>query len=61
LLHRVGGPAVEFSEGGQVWYRKGKLHRVGGPAVSWIGGVVEYWLNDKMVSERAAKGKKRKG
>jgi hypothetical protein len=32
-LHRLDGPAIEFSCGTKAWYKDGQLHRVDGPAV----------------------------
>lgn len=40
-FHRIGAPAIEYSDGGRVWYLHGKVHREDGPAVEWNGG--EKW------------------
>jgi len=32
-LHRLNGPAVEYTDGGKEWWHDGKLHRDDGPAV----------------------------
>lgn len=32
-LHRVGGPAVIWGSGRQMWYQDGLLHRTDGPAI----------------------------
>ncbi len=32
-LHRLDGPAIEYSDGTKEWYREGKHDRVDGPAV----------------------------
>lgn len=31
-LHRVYGPAIEYSDGGSEWLQNGRLHRIDGPA-----------------------------
>jgi hypothetical protein len=36
-LHRVDGPAMEWSDGDRAWYQDGRLHRVDGPAVELYG------------------------
>jgi hypothetical protein len=41
-LHRLDGPAVEFEDGGEAWWKNGKRHRVGGPAVSYPVGYREW-------------------
>jgi len=43
ILHREGGPAVEFANGEKHWYKNGKFHRTDGPALEWIGGE-NHWL-----------------
>lgn len=35
VLHREGGPAVEYKNGGWTWYHRGKVHRLDGPAVHY--------------------------
>jgi len=32
IRHRVDGPAIEYKNGDEQWYRDGKLHRENGPA-----------------------------
>ena len=32
-LHRIDGPALEYSNGTKMWYYEGKQHRINGPAV----------------------------
>lgn len=44
-LHRLGGPAIEWSGGGGSWYLNGELHRLNGPAIEWSNGRKEWWLN----------------
>lgn len=33
LLHRVDGPAVEYSDGTELWFMNGLRHRTDGPAI----------------------------
>ena len=46
-LHRVGGPAIEWSNGTKEWRQHGLLHRVGGPAVEWIVGDKLWYQHGK--------------
>jgi hypothetical protein len=46
-LHRLNGPAVEFSDGCKIWYCDGKLHRIGGPAIEKMDGTKEWYEDDK--------------
>lgn len=43
-LHRENGPAVEHSNGNEIWYYHGKLHREDGPAV--INLDIRSWYVD---------------
>lgn len=44
LLHRDGAPAIEYSDGGIMWFQMGLLHREDGPAVEHANGAAYYWL-----------------
>jgi len=46
-LHRVDGPAVEWSDGDTAWYIHGQLHREDGPAIKWIDDFESWWFNGK--------------
>jgi hypothetical protein len=46
-LHRVDGPAIEFSNGTKQWYLHGKIHRVDGPADEWASGNKFWYLEGK--------------
>ena len=37
-LHRLDGPAVEYSDGDKYWYNNGVYHRLGGPAQELVSG-----------------------
>ena len=45
-LHRLEGPALEFTDGYTAWYINGERHREDGPAVIYSDGDSDYWLND---------------
>lgn len=40
--HRDDGPAIVWSCGGEMWYRKGQLHRDEGPELT-LGNGMELW------------------
>ena len=46
-LHRIDGPAVEYSDGAKAWYVNGKCHRLDGPAVEWSDGSKVWYVNGK--------------
>ena len=48
-LHRIGGPAVIFTDGTEEWYIHDKLHRLDGPAVTCLDGSCFYWLDNKNI------------
>jgi len=47
LLHREGGPAIEWANGNKYWCYNGKLHRADGPAVQFLENIKQYHLNGK--------------
>ena len=49
-LHRVHGPAVEYSDGDHAWYQNGQLHRVDGPAVESPDGYRAWFINGERLS-----------
>lgn len=51
-FHRVGGPAVTYWNGYQVYYKNGMYHREDGPAVIWPNGSEEYWLEDERYTKK---------
>lgn len=46
VIHRIGGPAIEYYYGNKTWYVNGLLHREDGPAVMNADGGKYWWLND---------------
>ena len=51
VLHREDGPAVEYANGGKLWYLNGKLHREDGPAAEFPGGYKAWYINNKLHRE----------
>lgn len=50
--HRKNGPAVEYSNGEQDWYRYGQFHREGGPAITFLNSSNdEYYINGNLVTK----------
>ena len=45
-LHRLDGPAIEYSGGTKYWYKEGLLHREDGPAVEWKDGYKEWYIDN---------------
>lgn len=45
-LHRIGGPAVEHTDGLKIWIVHDKIHRTDGPAIEDPEGHHEWWLDD---------------
>src|ERR1039458_6153394 len=43
--HRVDGPALEYGDGGKMWYQNDTLHRLDGPAVELQDGHKEWFKN----------------
>ena len=41
--HREDGPAIEWEDGANFWYRNGRLHREDGPAVEYANGDTVWW------------------
>ncbi len=44
-IHRLDGPAIEFTDGYKEWWFKGRIHREDGPAVIFPTGEKNWWLN----------------
>lgn len=51
VVHRVDGPAVEFIDGGKIWYFEGERHRLDGPAVEYTYGDTHWYVNGKLHRE----------
>ena len=47
IRHRENGPAVEYSNGDELWYHNDQLHRIDGPAIIRVNGHKEWWQNDQ--------------
>jgi hypothetical protein len=48
-IHRVGGPAIEYTTGARVWCINGEYHREDGPAIENSDGTVEWWYRNKRI------------
>ena len=53
-LHRLGGPAIEYTNGGTVWFIHGKYHREDGPAIEYANDDKAWMLNDKRYFDNKA-------
>ena len=51
LLHREGGPAVEWPNGLKAWWQNGEFHRSCGPAIEWPDGEREWWINGRLLNQ----------
>jgi len=49
--HRENDSAVEYIDGGKVWWFNGKRHRKNGPAVEYASGRKEWVINGKLHRE----------
>ena len=47
IRHRVGGAAIERTNGEQHWYLNGLRHRIDGPAVELANDAKMWFLNDQ--------------
>ena len=50
LLHRLDGPALEWSNGYKEWHVNGLYHRLDGPAIEWSDGDKNWYANGKLIS-----------
>lgn len=50
-LHRIGGPAIIFPDGGEEWWVNGGLHRDDGPAVFSHYKPAEWWVDNSQVRD----------
>lgn len=49
VLHRSGGPAVIYRDGGEEWIKYGKFHREDGPAVITEDGRKYWYVNGEPI------------
>jgi hypothetical protein len=49
-LHRLDGPASEYSNGNKYWCKDAKRHRLDGPAIEYCNGRKDYWYNGKQIN-----------
>ena len=51
-LHRLDGPAIEYSDGDKAWWQNGKRHRLDGPAYEGSDGSKAWWIEGKKYTEK---------
>lgn len=51
-LHRLDGPAIEFTNGQKQWCQNGQLHRTDGPAIEYSNGRKSWYLNGFCFTEK---------
>jgi len=51
-LHRLNGPAIEYSDGDKYWFKEGSCHRTDGPAREYSDGDKEWYLFFKGLEEK---------
>jgi len=51
ILHRLDGPAVEYTDGHKEWWVDGNKHRLDGPASEWSNGVKFWYVDGKVLTE----------
>jgi len=51
-LHRLDGPACEYSDGIKQWWVEGKRHRTNGPAIEYLGGLRSWYVNEIQYRDR---------
>lgn len=47
-IHKENGPAIEFTDGAEMWYRNNLRHRVDGPAISFNNGDRMWYRHGKL-------------
>jgi len=47
-LHRIDGPAVEYTDGSKYWFLNDEYHRENGPACEDANGTKSWFLNGKL-------------
>ena len=50
-LHRLDGPAIEWTNGYKVWFVEDKLHRLDGPAIEYANGDKEWYVDEEQMTE----------
>lgn len=46
--HRIHGPAIVYTDGGESWYQNGQLHRDHGPAIVHTDGQVLWYQRGRL-------------
>ena len=56
IHHRHDGPAIEYVDGGKVWWVNGKQHRLDGPAAEYTDGDKLWWVDDVFIMKINSEG-----
>jgi len=48
-LHRLDGPAAEYSNGDKLWFLYGRYHREDGPAIENANRTKEWWYQGQRI------------
>ena len=59
-LHRLDGPAVEYSSGYKSWYQNGQYHRLDGPAIEYPSGTKYWYIKDEKYTEKEFNAQRQK-
>ena len=51
IVHRLDGPAVEYTDGHKEWYVNGNKHRLDGPASEWSNGAKFWYVDGEYLTE----------
>jgi hypothetical protein len=47
-MEYLDGPAVEYDDGDDSWFKHGDLHRIDGPAIDWVDEK-QWWIDGKRI------------
>ncbi len=50
-LHRLDGPAIEYTDGEKHWLQNGKFHRLNGPAIERADGGKRWYIDGEELAE----------
>ena len=51
-LHRLDGPAIEYTDGSKWWYQNGQRHCMDGHAIEYANGEKRWYIHDKKLTEQ---------
>lgn len=47
-IHRLGGPAIIYATGTQIWYQNDQIHRTDGPAMIYADGTQKWYQHNQL-------------